>query len=48
MATRGRVRRAAVSPVNPLAEHQPDVEKGLRTELAEAGLTVGKIETEVA
>lgn len=45
--SRGRVRRASTSPVREQAEHQPDVEKGLRTELAEAGLTVGRIETEV-
>ncbi len=45
--TRGRVRRATASPVNPKAEHQADVETGLRTELAEAGLQVGRIETEV-
>jgi signal transduction histidine kinase len=45
--TRGRVRRAAASPVRPEGEHQLDVEKGLRAELAEAGLKVGRIETEV-
>ena len=45
--TRGRVRRATASPVNPQAEHQLDVENGLRTELADAGLKVGRIETEI-
>ena len=33
--------------VNPAGEHRPDVEAGLRTELGEAGLKVGRIETEV-
>ena len=45
--TRGRLHQEDVSPVNPAGEHRPDVEQGLRTELAEAGLKVGKIETEV-
>lgn len=46
-ANRGRVRRVDTSPVNPAGEHQPTVEQGLRTELEEAGLKVGRIETEV-
>jgi len=44
---RGRLHQADVSPVNPAGEHRPDVEQGLRTELAEAGLKVGQIQTEV-
>jgi signal transduction histidine kinase len=44
---RGRVRRADVSPVDPAGEHQPAVEEGLRSALAEAGLKVGRIETQV-
>jgi signal transduction histidine kinase len=42
-----RIRQAEASPVDPAAEHQKDVEEGLRTALAEAGLKVGRIETEV-
>ena len=45
--SRGRVHQADVSPVNPAGEHREDVEQGLRTELAEAGLKVGRIQTEV-
>lgn len=44
---RGRVQQRSVSPVDPRGEHRPDVEAGLRTELREAGLQVGRIETEV-
>ncbi len=44
---RGRVRQAEQSPVDPAGEHQPAVEQGLRTALDEAGLKVGRIETEV-
>lgn len=44
---RGRLRQADVSPVRPTGEHRADVEQGLRAELAEAGLKVGRIETEV-
>jgi signal transduction histidine kinase len=44
---RGRVRKMAQSPVDPAGEHRPDVEQGLRSELAEAGLKVGRIQTEV-
>ncbi|MEO7171095.1 MAG: HAMP domain-containing sensor histidine kinase [Sphingomonas sp.] len=44
---RGHVRLAVISPVDPAGEHQPAVEQGLRTALEEAGLKVGRIETEV-
>ncbi|MEO9131351.1 MAG: HAMP domain-containing sensor histidine kinase [Sphingomonas sp.] len=44
---RGRIRHSDLSPVKPDGEHRPDVEQGLRTALAEAGLKVGRIETEV-
>ena len=44
---RGRLHQEDVSPINPAGEHRQDVEAGLRTELAEAGLKVGRIETEV-
>jgi signal transduction histidine kinase len=44
---RGRIRQSPNSPVKADGEHQPAVEEGLRTALAEAGLKVGRIETEV-
>ncbi len=44
---RGIVRQMSSSPVKRRAEHRPDVEAGLRAALAEAGLKVGRIETEV-
>lgn len=44
---RGRIRIVAASPIAPNAEHRADVEQGLRSALAEAGLKVGRIETAV-
>jgi signal transduction histidine kinase len=44
---RGRVQLLPASPVNPAGEHRSDVENGLRSELHDAGLEFGRIETEV-
>ena len=44
---RGRVRSVAVSPVAPGGEHRPDIERSLRTALSEAGIKIGRVETEV-
>ena len=44
---RGRIQQMAASPVDPTGEHRPEIEAGLRSELREAGLTVGTIQTEV-
>lgn len=46
-ADRGRIQQMPTSPVDPNGAHRPEIESGLRTELAEAGLKVGRIETEV-
>lgn len=43
----GRIRVTSASPVDPAAEHRPDVEQGLRDALGEAGLRVGRVETAV-
>src|SRR3569623_3537574 len=43
----GRVQRADVSPVVPGGEHRADVERALVGALGEAGVKVGRVETEV-
>ncbi|MFD1844106.1 ATP-binding protein [Sphingomonas qilianensis] len=46
-AERGRVRLLEASPIDRAAEHRPEVERGIRDALREAGLRVGRIETAV-
>lgn len=43
----GRVHLAPASPIQPGAEHVLEVQTALRTALAEAGVKVGRIETQV-
>jgi len=44
---RGRVRSVATSPVVPSGTHRRDVEQSLRSALNEAGIKIGRVETEV-
>ncbi len=44
--SRGRIQLATSDPVRPEALHRPDIERGLKVELATAGLRVGRISTE--
>lgn len=47
LAEHGRIELLPASPIPPTAEHRPEVEEGVRSALIDAGLKVGRVETEV-
>ena len=46
-ADRGRVRLLPQTPIDPDAEHRPEVEQGIRDALSGSGMAVGRIQTAV-
>jgi signal transduction histidine kinase len=43
----GRIQLLPTSPISVTAEHRPEVEEGVRAALVDAGVKIGRVETEV-